>query len=244
MSVDNQLSGDNPVRTRNFKLITDKNFNALGPMEEMIPDFPKYREAHIQGLEDLRLYKSNDTYKWIGTSLEYSHDGKIRQVYGDYNISDNKLSSGISLKSPKNSDCEKNWIPLNNDKFIYQWHPYTVGTIKDDEFTPEFVQTTPKMFEHMRGSSNFVNYKNSLWAITHVVIYSQPRKYYHLVVKINKDTYKLEHYTMPFYFKNNHIEYCLGIEIRDNSMFAFVSQNDKDTMLVEINLDNLDFFKV
>ena len=244
MSVNNQLSGDNPVRTRNYKLMTDNNFIATSPMEEMVPDFPKRQDVHIQGLEDVRLYRVADQIKWIGTSMEYSHDGRIRQVYGDYNTNENKLQNAISLKSPSNADCEKNWIPLNDNKFIYKWHPYTVGTLNKDTFIQSFTQNTPNVFEHMRGSSNVVDYNNCLWAITHVVIYSTPRKYYHIVVKINKETLRLEQYTMPFYFKNNYIEYCLGIEIRNNTLYAFVSQNDRDPILVEINIDKLEFTRI
>jgi hypothetical protein len=244
MAVNNQLSRTNPVKTRNFKLMTDANFNALGPLEEMTIEFPKKNETYIQGLEDMRLYKNNNYIKWIGTSMEFSDDGKIRQIYGDYSISDNKLRLGISLKSPTNSDCEKNWIPLNNNKFIYKWYPYTVGNFSSNEFITEFIQTTPRFFEHMRGSSNVVEYNNTLYTITHVVIYSQPRKYYHNLVKLNKTTYKIEQYTMPFYFKNNHIEYCLGIEIKDGILYAFVSQNDRDPIIVEIKMDTFEFNSV
>jgi hypothetical protein len=213
-------------------------------MEEMTIDFPKRHESYIQGLEDIRLYKCNNNIKWIGTSKEYSHDGNIRQVYGDYDINQNKLTNGISLESPTNSDCEKNWIPLNEEKFIYKWHPYTVGTLNDNKFVTSFTQKTPYFFEHMRGSSNVLEYNGCLWAISHIVIYSTPRKYYHIVMKINKTTHKVEHYTMPFYFKRNHIEYCLGIEIKNGSLYAFVSQNDRDPILVEIDISKLEFFSV
>lgn len=244
MSENNILSPNNPVKTRNFRLITDNQFNALSPMEEMIIDFPKKQNVNIQGIEDIRLYNVDNTIKWIGTSMEYSHDGHIKQIYGDYNISDNKLNNGISLKSPTNSECEKNWIPLNNNKFIYKWFPYTVGHLLSDQFITDYVQQTPKIFEHMRGSSNVVLYENNLIAITHVVIYSQPRKYYHVLVKLDPQTYKLTHYTMPFYFKHNHIEYCLGIDIQNKSLNAFVSQNDRDPIIVEIGMENVEFISI
>jgi hypothetical protein len=39
----------------------------------------------------------------------------------------------------------------------------------------------------------------------------------------------------------NQIEYCLGIELRDETLFAFVSQNDADPVVVEIPFCALDF---
>jgi hypothetical protein len=42
-------------------------------------------------------------------------------------------------------------------------------------------------------------------------------------------------------FCKNQIEYCLGIELRDETLFAFVSQNDADPVVVEIPLGALEF---
>jgi hypothetical protein len=202
MVVDNQLSDSNPVKTRNFSLITDANFNALGPLEEMTPEFQTRHDVHIRGLEDLRLYKCQNFIKWIATSMEYSHNGKIRQIYGDYCLSDNRLRMGTSLKSPTNSDCEKNWIPYNN-KFIYKWHPFQIGSINNNKLVIEYTQETPLFFSHMRGSSTLIDDGTYTWGITHCVIYEQPRKYYHMLIKIESSTNKLLAYTNPFFFINN-----------------------------------------
>jgi hypothetical protein len=42
-------------------------------------------------------------------------------------------------------------------------------------------------------------------------------------------------------FVENQIEYCLGIELRDDTLFAFVSQNDADPVVVEIAFGALEF---
>jgi hypothetical protein len=96
----------------------------------------------------------------------------------------------------------------------------------------------------MRGSSNVVEYDGSLYAITHMVMYLTPRKYYHVVVRLNKATRRVEAYTMPFYFCKNHIEYCLGIEIRKDVLTAIVSQNDCDPIMVQIDFESLKFHNV
>ena len=246
MYVDGNLSGDNPVRTRNFKQLFDANFNPISPMEEMKPSFPKLHDVHIQGVEDLRLYDDGGQLKWVGTSKEYSYDGTIKQIMGTYDTSENRLTSYSSLRPPTQSDCEKNWIPLGNDEFIYAWHPYRIGKI--DRTTDSLVikehQATPRIFEHMRGSSNVVEYDGSLYAITHMVMYLTPRKYYHVVVRLNKATRRVEAYTMPFYFCKNHIEYCLGIEIRKDVLTAIVSQNDCDPIMVQIDFESLKFHNI
>ena len=91
----------------------------------------------------------------------------------------------------------------------------------------------------MRGSSTLVEDGGFAWGITHCVIYKQPRKYYHMVVKIDLTTDKIVGYTLPFFFANNAIEYCLGFEKRGDTFFAFVSQNDSDPIFVEFAAKDL-----
>lgn len=241
MMKDGVLSRDNAVKTRNFTVLVDSEFQPLTELTEMITDFPPVHQVHIEGLEDVRLYEDNNEIKWVGTSMEFSYDGRIRQVMGTYNLEENKLQKPTSLIPPVQSDCEKNWIPLGNDEFIYGWKPYTVGKIVNAKLTPTFVQETPRYFEHVRGSSNIVEYKESLWLLTHVVMYISPRKYYHQLMRLNKQTRKIEAYSLPFFFQTNHIEYCLGIEIRNETLVAIVSQNDATPILVSALLSDLTF---
>jgi tetratricopeptide (TPR) repeat protein len=247
MSQDGVLSRDHPVRTRNFSLKVDANFVPNGPMMEMKPDFPSLRDTHIQGLEDLRIYRdtpSSQSLKWVATSKEYSYDGHIKQVSGTYNIATQTLSNPTSLKTLHHSECEKNWIPLGNDTYIYGWYPYRIGKVHEGTLQWTITHQMPRFFEHMRGSSNVVAYNGSLYTLTHVVMYLTPRKYYHQLVKINAESYKPESCTDPFYFINNHIEYCLGIDIKDNQLYTIVSQNDMNPVLIQIDMADLRFIQI
>ena len=234
------LSRDNAVRTRNFTIVMDSEFQPLTELVEMVPSFPSLRDVHIQGLEDIRIYKEDNSLKWLGTSMEYSNNGKIGQLRGTYNITANLLENAEALSPHKPSECEKNWIPIQ-DEIIYCWKPLTIGKIENSTFVPTRVQETPKYFEHVRGSSNVVEYNSSLWTLTHTVMYSTPRKYYHQLMRLNKETKRLEVYSLPFYFKTNHIEYCLGIELRNETLYAIVSQNDADPILVTLSIADLKF---
>ena len=234
------LSRDNAVKTRNFTIVVDSEFQSLTELTEMTPAFPSLHNVHIQGLEDLRIYKDNNKLKWIGTSMEYSYNGKIGQVRGTYNTTLNLLEDAEPLVPHKPSECEKNWIPIQ-DEIIYCWKPLTIGKIMNSIFVPTVTQETPRYFEHVRGSSNVVEYNNSLWTLTHTVMYVTPRKYYHQLMRLNKDTKRLEVYSLPFFFKTNHIEYCLGIDLRDETLYAIVSQNDANPILVTMLIADLTF---
>lgn len=247
MMANGELSRDNPVRTRNFMVQVNNDFVPLGPLEEMLPAFPPKHNVHIQGLEDLRIYQepNSNEIKWISTSMEFSYNGKIRQVVGTYNPGSNKLTDGTSLRPPfHENDCEKNWIPLGKNEYIYSWHPFRIGKADGENFTITETQDTPKFFEHMRGSTNIVEYYGSLYCLTHIVMYVQPRKYYHQLVRLNKASRRIEAYTNPFYFRNNTIEYTLGIDIKDGNLHAIVSQYDMNPILVTVDMAKFQFYNL
>lgn len=243
MMKNSVLSRDNKVITRNFTTVTDSKFAPITELKEMLTDFSPKHQVYIEGLEDLRLYKNqNNELHWIATSMEYSHDGKIRQITGKYNLDTYTLQNADSLIPPQPSDCEKNWIPIENSELIiYGWKPYRIGKIVDSHFVSTQVQETPRYFEHVRGSSNIVEYNGSLWTLTHIVMYVNPRKYYHQLMRLNKITRKIESYSLPFYFRTNHIEYCLGIDIQGEILTAIVSQNDANPILVKASLGDFTF---
>jgi hypothetical protein len=178
----------------------------------------------------------------------------------------------------KSKRCEKNWIPIleelewpdgpektekterpdgtrSVERFIYEWHPFTVGVCESREsrtLVARVIVPTPPFFERIRGSSNVVEYDGALYAVVHLVGYPDQgrhllrRRYYHVVVRLRRGTLGpvslvVEAYTMPFFFVENQIEYCLGIELRDETLFAFVSQNDADPVVVEIPFGALEF---
>ena len=250
------LSRDTPVRTRNFMVRTDANFVPYSPLEEMMcPSIQT--SSHIQGVEYLRLIDEN---RWIGTGV--MPDGNIRQLCGTYDTATHTLTDAIVLESPTNQRCEKNWIsipspslpPSPSNRFIYSWGPFRILD-KDKEKDNQFIQTqkTPRFFEHLRGSSNTVEFEGSTYAIVHAVQYVQPPKYYHMVVRLSFSLASASslslptvlEYTNPFYFKNNAIEYVLAMDITSDGLIkTIVSQNDMNPVLVSIQLKTLKFYSV
>jgi hypothetical protein len=165
--------------------------------------------------------------------MEYSHDGRIRQVMGDYNAGHTRFENQIQLRPPHDTDCEKNWIPYKDGKIIYAWHPFQIGSLdQGGKLQIQSKQDTPRTLSHMRGSSTLVLDGGYYYGLTHCVMYTTPRKYYHMVVKIDAKTDKLVGYTDPFYFLNNAIEYSLGFLKRGDEFVAIVSQNDRDPVMI------------
>ncbi len=235
MSEGGTLSGNNPVRTENYTCLMDKEYNLVSALEKMIMPDPPTFPGRIKGLEDVRLFLAQDgKLSYVATTGEYSYDGKIRQHTGIYDVNTHKFVDNRSLAPPSYTECEKNWIPYKGNKFIYRWHPFEIGVIDtDNQLFSISKQDTPNFLSHMRGSSTLVQDGDFFYGITHCVIYNTPRKYYHMVVKIDARTDRLVGYTQPFYFMNNAIEYCLGFDKRGDTFLAIVSQNDRNPIMIE-----------
>jgi hypothetical protein len=239
MSLNNILSRTETVRTKNAFLKLDSSFNPdsnLIFMHEKID--PKLgKETNILGLEDIRLFEQDNKLKCIATSREFSTNSTNSMIICDYNLENNIIENGIIIESPDPNACEKNWIMINN-KVIYKWHPLQIGEIIDNKLKIQISIETPSIFKHLRGSSNVVEYNNEYWMVVHGVKYSTPRKYYHIIVVLDKE-YKVKKYTVPFYYETYAIEYCLGLLIENNIMYMSASRNDNNPMIIKTNIKNI-----
>jgi hypothetical protein len=242
MSERGVLSPHHHLRTRNFFCRTN-DFRAFTPLQEITPDLPPIHDRHIHGIEDIRLFRKGGTIYFSGTTCEYSHNGLIQEIQGVYDSEAKHLTHLSPMFSPYNHHVEKNWIPFNrayedDSRFIYSWHPLTIGRVVGGHFHKEVTVDTPHIFSHVRGSSTLVFSKGFLYTMVHCVIETIPRKYYHMLVRLDPVTYEVG-YTVPYYFVKNHIEYTLGIHIADGQLTAIASQNDCDPIIARIPMDSL-----
>jgi hypothetical protein len=239
MSLNNVLSRTETVRTKNAVL---KLNSKLEPDSNIIFMYEKIdsklgKETNILGLEDIRLFEEDNKLKCIATSREFSTNSTNSIVIADYNLETNIIENGTIIESPNPGDCEKNWIPIN-DQIIYKWYPLQIGKIENNKLSINTTIQTPKIFKHLRGSSNIVKYNNQYWTVTHGVKYTTPRKYYHIIVVLDEE-YKINKYTVPFYFDTYIIEYSLGLLIDNNILYITASRNDSNPIIVKINVKDV-----
>jgi hypothetical protein len=239
MSLNNILSRTETVRTKNAILRLDNKMNPesnLIFMHESI-DSRLAKETNILGLEDIRLFEYDNKIKCISTSREYSTNSTNSIVIADYNLDTNTIENGSIIESPDLNACEKNWIPIGN-KIIYKWYPLQIGQITNNKLSITNTIQTPIIFKHLRGSSNVVEYKNEYWSVVHGVKYTTPRKYYHMIVVMDNE-FRINKYTVPFYFETYSIEYCLGLLIDNDIIYMSASRNDSNPMIVKVHIKDL-----
>lgn len=119
------------------------------------------------------------------------------------------------LKPPsENHDMEKNWLFLNNDRFIYSWHPLTICSVDHvTSMTSEISrQDTPDFYSNVRGSTPPVKYDERLLVLTHEKIsFDGQVLYRHCWQCLDPRTLKLVARSPTFHFFENFImAFCLS----------------------------------
>jgi tetratricopeptide (TPR) repeat protein len=235
----------NNLQTRNAIMYLDMDMDM--DMETPHPvffdpeldDLPKL-DCGIRGIEDVRLFVFQNKLMYTATTREYSYKQDTnRIIIGTYDTECMKFRNNRILRPPTETVCEKNWIPINHRDetiyFVYGWHPLQIGSIaENNQLIIHIRHNTPPFWKHYRGSSTFLSHTNQLWCITHGVKEGSPRRYYHQFVALDATTYAPLQYSVPFFFMDYKIEYCVGFYKKDETFVCLFSRNDKDPYILQI----------
>jgi len=243
------LQGD--ITTQNLLTILTLSDDPLGysiEHQSVIQPDTKY-DARYVGIEDMRIFSPN------GVNLYYygtrgMPDESIQIEMGQINVassSESKTLDSYHPRIPGQGRVEKNWVnffnPITQElKTIYSWGPLIIGSIVKDSSTdgPIFQKTheitTPRFFQHVRGSGHGIVIGDEIWFVCHVVSDESRRYYYHLMVVLDLLTYQVKGYTPLFTFEKKPIEYTLGFIYLSNSktMVFGYSLLDCETKYMEI----------
>jgi hypothetical protein len=239
------------VKTRNARIFLNAAYQPTEEVTLMTENYKRY-DKNIEGLEDVRIFRHNGRLHFTASSKNATNDENIVIVCGEYDEMGCKMDNTSIIPSPRRSECEKNWIYVPNSaitsevgkntmNFIYGWSPFEIGAVVNGNLQIHTTYQSCQLFGHARGSSSLVEYDGKLWAVVHYVKYVTPRIYSHSVVQFNRNTMRPEQYTLPFCFRNNKIEYCLGFDIRNDVCCFTFSENDTAPGMITVPLANLRF---
>lgn len=239
MCQDGVYSTNHTVKTQNayYDLSSDK----IVPMQDSSITLAR-RDCHIRGLEDVRVFQKKDGLYFTATTLEFSPN--IQILYGKYCPDTRRYENCRVLESPFGQPCEKNWLGVSHtDDIIYGWHPLRIGKVEGNQLHIHTTIATPTFFSNIRGSAPPVRIQDELWTMVHVVEYSTPRKYYHLIVVLDANTYTVRRMSLPFVFKQPTVEYCLGMTISEEGLQCVYSNMDDNPELMTIESKNLQWIE-
>lgn len=191
-----------------------------------------------QGIEDVKIFSHFGNLLLLGT-VENPNNGNVCIGHGSYDMSKDCLYS-TPFASPNGNRCEKNWCYFHNIKgelkVVYGWKPLTIGDIKDGELQITLKhESVPDFFRDLRGSSNGFLIDNEIWFLCHLVEYSTPRHYYHILVILDAETMEYKKHSIMFKFHSECIEYALGLIVEPSRLIFSYSRMDRTSAVMTID---------
>jgi len=231
----------NTVNTRNYLVRLDSELRPKEVPVEIGMRYAEgvhYRDARINGVEDVRLYRRGDgRVGMYGCTANLGEGGAIQMCSGVLEESGqaSTYTAVAPLASPQGRSCEKNWCFWGEcGAYIYEWFPYTLYSA--DTGALLLKKNMPSFFADWRGSSRVVGHQGGWYVLLHrVVLRAGRRVYIHMLVELDRHTLAPKSYSAPFCFESLGVEYCIGLDLRQGSLGAkawFVyTKNDRDLTL-------------
>ena len=214
-----------------------------GEMSDATVELPS-KDSYSHGLEDIRLFEYNGKLHFICTNVNYSPNGRNRMVMGEYDHETLSYSNCRVLQPPEDTWCEKNWIPIvkNDELFIiYSWFPMKICKINSEDRL-EIVDTHHPFlpyYHKVRGSTTFIEDQGSLLGLVHLSDDTHPRQYFHMFVRLDKETLEPIAYSDPFCFQHFGVEFCIGFTVREDKYMFWVSKMDNNAIMVSVDRDKI-----
>ena len=160
---------------------------------------------------------------------------------GNYDLGLNKLIPVVKT-SPNGRSCEKNWCYFHTGaselRVLYEWSPLTI--MNTDLSVVLVTKTVPAFFRDIRGSSNGCLTGDEIWFLCHMVQYSTPRHYYHLLIVLDSTTLEYKRHSIMFKFHDDCIEYALGIVVESERILISYSRMDRTSAVLALSRATVD----
>ena len=227
---------NNKLVTLNRHLTLDLDLNIINDNIIKTDSMNNY----ISGVEDIRIFRYNDSIRYIGTAVH--KEGNIGIVHGEYNME--LKSTEIKPQFNINSTCEKNWVYVNYKGelcVIYKWFPLQICKINNDTNLLELFEekVSLNIFSQVRGTTCSAVYDNMNWFVLHISTHESMRQYYHMIVIYDMNM-ELVKYSAPFKLEGDRIEYCMGIIVEETRVIMSYSTNDGTTKLAVYDKNYID----
>jgi glycosyltransferase involved in cell wall biosynthesis len=198
-----------------------------------------------QGVEDVKVFPHAGELLFLGT-VQHPQTGNVTVGRGVYDVSGDKLVP-VALHSPLGRSCEKNWAYFHTAageaRVVYEWSPLTVGAVEGSGLKiVSRCSEVPAFFRDVRGSSHgqrvvCADGSEEIWFLCHLVHYTTPRHYYHLLVILDGETLALKRHSILFKFHGECIEYALGLVVEPQRLLLSYSRMDRTSAVMEVPRD-------
>lgn len=125
---------------------------------------------------------------------------------------------------------------------IYSHQPLTILQIdtKTGKSKVAIQKESPLDLSDIRGSSSPVKINDDWIMMVHGVLQRDTRKYYHHFIMYDKD-WNFKQISLPFYFEELFVEFCLSISVEENQITIFYSKEDNESKMMKISYDKINW---
>ena len=232
---------DRTLRTVNYLMEWDQYIQLYNKVDTTLLDKPPVWE--FIGLEDARLVRWDDKLYLTGVRRDTTTNGEGRMELSL--IEDCKEIERTRIQPPIETYCEKNWMPITDMPFHYvKWcNPTEIVKVEGDKAQTIFTGDTLNLRYDLRGGSNVINIGDGYhMAIVHRTQFwrnEQDNKqsiYTHHIMVWDKD-WKVDRISREFNFMGGDIEFCVGLEQKDNDFYITFGFEDAAAYLVKVKKD-------
>lgn len=201
------------------------------------------------GLEDARLVRWNNKLYQSGVRRDTTTNGVGRMELSE--IVDNVEVSRARIEPPKETYCEKNWMPVLDLPYHYvKWtNPTEVVKVNLDTNKAETVHMVNQQINvprDLRGGSQVVRYKDYYVALTHEVDLWKDRRdrkdaqYYHRFIVWDLN-WNIKYYSQEFKFMTARIEFSCGLAIQDGQMIIPFGFQDTTAFILKLPVEVFEY---
>lgn len=237
---------DMHLRTDNFILELDReSLETINISKIATAKLDKPCDCVFIGLEDARLFRWEGKLFICGVRRDMDTRGTGRMQLSELSESFVELNRYV-IPTPNGADsyCEKNWIPMLDDPFVFlKWlNPVEIVKYSIDNGNTETVfldDSKPLAIADLRGGSQVLNYHGYRIAVVHEThSHSTPlgnknATYRHRIIALDEKN-QLVRKSELFSFMDAEIEFCCGLSLIDDMFVMSFGFQDNASFLLTV----------
>ena len=245
---------DMHLRTWNWYLELDGDLNITRYNKVDTTKFDTYEpQWDFVGLEDARIFRWGGKLYLSGVRRDTTKIGQGRMELSEIIVDKDSVIeiSRVRIEPPKDSYCEKNWMPVMDMPFHYVKWSNPTEVVKADPIngTCETVFLTERVpiMADFRGGSQVIKFRGFYLAVVHEVnlfkseVGRKDGLYRHRFLMWD-DNFNLVKYSPIFAFMDAHVEFATGMVEQGDSMLISFGFQDNAAYVLRIKSDILEKF--
>jgi len=245
---------DMHLRTWNWYLELDNDLNITRYNKVDTSKFDTYEpQWDFVGLEDARIFRWGGKLYLSGVRRDTTKIGQGRMELSEIIVDKDSVIevSRVRIEPPKDSYCEKNWMPVMDMPFHYVKWSNPTEVVKTDPVTGKaetvFLTERVPIMADFRGGSQVIKFRGFYLAVVHEVnlfkseVGRKDGLYRHRFLMWDEH-FNLVRYSPIFAFMDAHVEFATGMVEQGDSMLISFGFQDNAAYVLRVKSDILEKF--